>query len=87
MTMMKLKPKGNSTVGTGSGPSAQRRRDVASVKEEPNRLLGFRIPLSEHQMIGVAAKLEGMSIKDFCMKEIAPKAQKVLAKHGLRVAD
>jgi len=38
-------------------------------------------------MIGVAAKLEGMSVKDFCMKEIAPKAQKVLAKHGLKVAD
>ena len=60
---------------------------MAPVKEEPNRLLGFRIPMSEHQMIGVAAKLEGMSVKDFCMKEIAPKAQKILAKHGLRVAD
>ena len=84
---MKLQPKGKSTAGTGSGPSAQRRRDASPVKDEAKRLLGFRIPLSEHQMIGVAAKLEGMSVKDFCMKEIAPKAQKVLAKHGLKVAE
>ena len=85
MTMMNLKRKPDSTVGTGSGPAAQRRRDNAPVKEEPKRLLGFKIPMTEHKMVGVAAKMEGMSVKDFCMTEVMAKTQKVLKKHGITI--
>ena len=64
----KLKPREKSTAGIGTGPAAQGHRDATPAKDEAKRPLGFRMPMSEHQMIGVAAKLEAMSVKDFCMK-------------------
>lgn len=82
---MQLKPKGKSTVGTGSGPAAQRRRIDEMRDEEPKRLLGFKIPMTEHKMVGVAAKMEGMSVKDFCMAEVMAKTNRVLKKHGITI--
>ena len=83
--MMNLKPRPDSTAGTGSGPAAQRRRNNVRAKEEPKRLLGFKVPMTEHKMVGVAAKMEGMSVKDFCMTEVMAKTRKVLKKHKITI--
>ena len=48
-------------------------------------MLGFKIPMTEHKMVGVAAKMEGMSVKDFCMAEVMAKTNKVLKKHGITI--
>ena len=85
MTMMNLKRKPDSTVGTGSGPAAQRRRNNSSAREEPKRLLGFKISMTEHKMVGVAAKMEGMSVKDFCMTDVMAKTRRVLKKHRITI--
>ena len=85
MTTMNLKPKSDSTAGTGSGPAAQRRRNNAPAKEEPKRLLGFKVPMTEHKMVAVAARMEGMSVKDFCMTEVMAKTRKVLKKHKITI--
>ena len=82
MTMMNLRRKPE---GTGSGPAAQRRRNNAPAKEEPKRLLGFKIPMTEHKMVGVAARMEGMSVKDFCMTEVMAKTRRILKKHRITI--
>ena len=84
---MNLRRKPNSTTGIGSGPAAEKRRGNVPAIDEPKRLLGFKVLMRESQMVGVAAKLEGLTVKDFCMQQIMPKTKKVLEKHGLKMEE
>ena len=36
-------------------------------------------------MVGVAARMEGMSVKDFCMTEVMAKTRRVLKKHRITI--
>ena len=79
---MAIKPK-TVTKARGTGTAQAVRASNSDSPAAAHKYVSFNAPEKTARIIGLAAQLEGESLKDYCISRLLPASQNILKQNGI----